>query len=125
MDNMIEILRAFEYRIWKAHRDHMPNLRLRQCATSFVIQYEFGDEDNIGSIFLMATKDSLCIKTFHGKDPDCETSIIYATPEILAIPKAEHMLKKIETAIEHSAYEGYYSDIEIMAQWIKKEFDNC
>lgn len=125
MDVMIEMLRAFEHRIWEAHRNQMPNLRLRQCATSFVVQYEFGDDDNIGSIFLRATKDGLCIKVFHGKDPDCETNIIYATPEIYIIPTAESMLKKIVAIIDDSAYEGYYSDIELIAQEIKKEFGNC
>lgn len=125
MDNMIEVLRAFEYRIWEVHKNQMPNLRLRQCTTSFNVQYEFGDDNNIGSIFLRATKDSLCIKVFHGKYPDCETNIIYAPPEIYAVSKAEHMLKHIETAIEHSAYEGFFSDIELIAQKIKEEFDNC
>ena len=125
MDNMIEVLRTFEYSIWKVHTKAMPNEILRQCASNFVVQYEFGDDDNIGSIFLGATKDRLCIKVFHGKDPDCESNIIYAPHEIFSISKAEHMLKKIETIIEHSAYEGYYSDIELIAQEIKKEFANC
>ncbi len=125
MDDLIEVLRTFEYSIWKVHKSAMPNEILRQCTTSFVVQYEFGDEYNIGSVLLRATKDRLCIKVFHGKDPDCEASIIYAPPEIFAISKAEHMLKKIETIIEHSAYEGYYSDIELIAQEIKKEFANC
>lgn len=124
MDNMIEMLRAFEYRIWEAHRNQKPNVRLRQCATSFVVQYEFGDDDNIGSIFLRAAKDSLCIKIFHGKDPDCEANIIYTTPEIYIIPKAENILKKIVAIIDVSAYEGYYTDIELIAQKIKEEFDN-
>ena len=62
----------------------------------------------------------MCIKVFHGKDPDCETNIIYATPEIYIIPIAESMLKKIVAIIDDSAYEGYYSDIELIAQEIKK-----
>ena len=51
MDNMIELLRAFEYKIWEAHRKLMPNVRLRQCVSSFVVHYEFGDDVDIESVF--------------------------------------------------------------------------
>ena len=123
MDNMIEMLRRFEYRIWEAHRDLMPNVQLRQCTTSFVVHYEFGDGQNIESIFLRATKDSLCIKVFHGKDPDCEANMIYATPEIYVATKAESMLKHVILIVDDSAYSLYDVDIEYIAQGLKRVYN--
>ena len=123
MDTMIEVLRAFEYKIWEAHRNQMPNEWLRQCVSSFVVRYEFGDDDNIGSIFLMATKASLSIKVFRGKDPDCAANIIFAPPEIYDTQKAARILERMVTMIDYSAYEGYYTDVELMAQDIEKEYN--
>ena len=123
MGNMIELLRAFEYRIWEAHRNSMPNVRLRQCVSSFVVHYEFGDDIDIESVFLHATKDGLCVKVFHGKDPECEANILYATPVIFQISKAESMLNFIVKTIDESTYTEYDVDIECVAQAIKKEYD--
>ena len=122
MDNMIEVLQAFENRVWECHRRELPNERGRQCVSSFVVQYEFGTEDNIGSLFLMATKSSLCIKTFYGKDPDCGT-YIYAPREIYSISKAESILNWMEIMLADSAVEGYFSDIKLMSQEIEKKYN--
>ena len=65
----------------------------------------------------------MCIKVFHGKDPECETSILYMTPEIYSISKAESMLNYIVTMIDDSTYTLYDVDIEYIAQAIKKEYE--
>jgi len=123
MDNMIKMLQALEQRVWKNHGKGMPNENLRQCTTSFVIRYEFGIDDAIGSIFLSATSENkLCISVFRGKDPNCSIKL-YATPDIYQISVAEKMLKKIEDIIDDSTYEGYCSDIELIAQEIEKEYN--
>ena len=85
--------------------------------------YEFGDDNDVESVFLRATRDSLCIKVFHGKDPECEANILYATPEIFQISKAESMLNFIVKMIDESTYTMYDVDIECVAQAIKKEYD--
>ena len=119
MDNMIKMLQALEQRVWKNHGKGMPNENLRQCATSFVVRYEFGV---VGSIFLSASSDSMCISAFHGKDPNCPVKI-YSTPDIYQLSVAEKMLKKIEDIINDSTYEGYCSDIELIAKEIEKEYN--
>lgn len=125
MDHMIEMLQALEQRVWKKHTTVMPNERYRQLGSSYAVHYEFGIGNNVGSVFLLATKDNrLCISVFHGIDPDGKSNI-YATPDIYKIATAERMLKKIEDIIDDSAYEGCCTDIELVAQEIKKEFDNC
>lgn len=122
MDNMIKMLQALEQRVWKNHGKGMPNENLRQCATSFVVRYEFGIDDAIGSIFLSASSDSMCISVFRGKDPNCPVKI-YSTPDIYQLSVAEKMLKKIEDIINDSTYEGYCSDIELIAKEIEKEYN--
>ena len=67
MDNMIKMLQALEQRVWKNHGKGMPNENLRQCATSFVVRYEFGIDDAIGPIFLSASSNkfnSTCCNGF-------------------------------------------------------------
>ena len=65
MDHMIEMLQALEQRVWKKHTTVMPNERYRQLGSSYAVHYEFGIGDNVGSVFLLATKDNrLCISVF-------------------------------------------------------------
>ena len=123
MDNMIELLRAFEYKIWEVHKNDMPNVRARQCASSFIVHYVFGDDGHIESIFLRATKDSLCVKILHGSDPECEANILYTTPEIYQTAKAEKILDYFVTMMDQGFMVGYDIDIEFVARAIKKEYD--
>ena len=123
MDVMETMLRDFEKRITKYHGTGMPNMMTRQGQMSYSVKYVFGEDDNVGTLFLMATdQDMLCISALEGSDLD-NSKEIYFTPYISDINKAKQMLEKVEAIIEDSAYEAYLSDIKLIAQVIKDTYD--
>ena len=123
MSEMERLLRESEQRILKIHGTGMPNERARQTGTSYVVQYEFGINDNISSLLLIATNDNrLCLSVFYGTDPDTPTRI-YTAPDIYKVSTAESILERIESIIEQSTYEGYCTDINIIVQAIKDAYN--
>lgn len=124
MNTMETLLRDLEKKITKYHGTGMPNMMLKQGLISYSVKYVFGEDDNVGTLLLMATdQDTLYISTLTGLDFD-ERAEVYTTPFIRGISKATQMLEKVEAIIEDSAYEAYRSDINLIAQVIKDTYEH-
>ena len=122
MNTMETLLHDLEKGITKHHGAAMTNLMIRQGQTSYSVKYEFGEDDNAGTLFLIATEqDMLCISALQGSD-FINSKEIYSTPYISNINKAKQMLEKVKSIIEDSAYEAYLSDIKLIAQVIKDAY---
>ena len=122
MNTMETLLRNLEKGITKYHGAAMTNLMIRQGQASYSVKYEFGEDDNVGTLFLMATEqDMLCISVLRGSD-FMNGKEIYSTPHIDNINKARQVLEKVKSIIEDSAYEAYLSDIKLIAQVIKDAY---
>lgn len=123
MNTMEALLRDLEKRITKIYGTGMPNTMTRQGQASYSVKYVFGENDNAGTLFLMATdQNMLCISALHGSD-FINSKEIYSTPYISNINKATQMLEKIEAIIEDSVYEAYRTDIKLIAQVIKDTYE--
>ena len=73
---------------------------IRQGQTSYSVKYEFGEDDNAGTLFLIATEqDMLCISALQGSD-FINSKEIYSTPYISNISKAKQMLERVKSIIE-------------------------
>lgn len=118
------LLRDLEKDITKYHSAAMTNLMIRQGLSSYSVKYVFGEDDNIGTLLLMATdQNMLCISALDGAD-FANSAEIYTTPFISDINKAKQMLTKVEAIVEDSAYEAYLSDIKLIAQVIKETYEH-
>ena len=123
MNEIEKLLRDLEKRITKYHGTGMPNTMTKQGQASYSVKYVFGEDDNVGTLLLMATdQDMLCISTLQGSD-FINSKEIYATPYISNINKATQMFEKVEAIIEDSAYEAYLSDIKLITQVIKDTYE--
>lgn len=123
MNTMEAMLHDMEKRITKYHGTGMPNMMAKQGLISYSVKYVFGEDDNVGTLFLMVTdQDMLSISTLEGSD-FLTSKEIYSTPYISNINKAKQMLEKVEAIIEDSAYEAYLSDIKLIAQVIKDTYE--
>lgn len=124
MNTMEILLRDLEKKITKYHGTGMPNTMTRQGQISYSVKYVFGEDNNIGTLLLMATdQNMLCISALDGAD-FANSAEIYTTPFISDINKANQMLTKVEAIVEDSAYEAYLSDIKLIAQVIKETYEH-